>query len=83
MKRIFNHLTMTLATAAALTACQPQSNGIRLEHQGDTLTIVHITNPTRYLILPIQESCNEGKVSTPPIPTITAPSITTRRSMAG
>ena len=39
MKRIFNHLTMTLATAAALTACQPQSNGIRLEHQGDTLTI--------------------------------------------
>lgn len=62
MKRIFNHLTMTLATAAALTACQPQSNGIRLEHQGDTLTIVHITNPTRYLILPIQESCNEGKV---------------------
>lgn len=62
MKRIFNHLTMTLATAAALAACQPQSNGIRLEHQGDTLTIVHITNPTRYLILPIQESCNEGKV---------------------
>lgn len=62
MKRIFNHLTMALATAATLAACQPQTNAIRLEHQGDTLTIVHITNPKKYLILPIQESCNEGKV---------------------
>lgn len=53
---------MTLITVATLAACQPQNNGIRLEHQGDTLTIVHITNPTRYLILPIQESHNEGKV---------------------
>ena len=62
MKRFINHLTMTLITVATLAACQPQNNGIRLEHQGDTLTIVHITNPTRYLILPIQESHNEGKV---------------------
>lgn len=62
MKRFINHLTMTLITVATLTACQPQNNGIHLEHQGDTLTIVHITNPTRYLILPIQESHNEGKV---------------------
>ena len=62
MKMNFHYLTMALATAAAFTACQPQENGIRLEHQGDTLTIVHITNPSKYLILPIQESCNEGKV---------------------
>lgn len=62
MKRFINHLTMTLITVATLAACQPQNNGIRLEHQGDTLTIVHITNPTRYLILPIQESHNESKV---------------------
>ena len=38
MKLKFNHLTMALATVAALSACQPQNNGIRLEHQGDTLT---------------------------------------------
>ena len=62
MKFHFNHLTMALATVATLSACQPQNNGIRLEHQGDTLTIVHISNPKKYLILPIQESCAEGKV---------------------
>lgn len=62
MKLNFNHLTMALATVAALSACQPQNNGIRLEHQGDTLTIVHISYSKKYLILPIQESCAEGKV---------------------
>nr|WP_306435409.1 DUF4980 domain-containing protein [Phocaeicola coprophilus] len=62
MKKNFYHLTMALTTAAALAACQPQKSAISFEHQGDTLTIVHITNPTKYLILPIQESCNEGKV---------------------
>ena len=62
MKKNFYHLTMAFATAATFAACQPQKSDIRLEHQGDTLTIVHITNPTKYLILPIQESCNEGKV---------------------
>ena len=62
MKLKFNHLTMAFAAAVTFAACQPQKSDIRLEHQGDTLTIVHITNPTKYLILPIQESCNEGKV---------------------
>lgn len=62
MKKNFYHLTMAFAAAATFAACQPQKSDIRLEHQGDTLTIVHITNPTKYLILPIQESCNEGKV---------------------
>ena len=62
MKKNFYHLTMAFAAAATFAACQPQKSDIRLEHQGDTLTIVHITNSTKYLILPIQESCNEGKV---------------------
>ena len=52
----------TAAAVAALAACQPQKGSISLEHQGDTLTIVHITNPSKYLILPIQESRPEGKV---------------------
>lgn len=51
-----------LACAAILTSCQQQKSNITFEHQGDTLTIVHITNPTKYMLLPIQESCNEGKV---------------------
>ena len=62
MKKNFVNLTMALAVASGFTACQPQKSAISLEHQGDTLTVVHITNPTRYLILPIQESSAEGKV---------------------
>lgn len=61
MKKIINHLAVAMA-AVSFTACQPQKSGLTFEHQGDTLTIVHITNPSKYLILPIQESCNEGKV---------------------
>lgn len=61
MRLNLNHLTVAFA-AVSLAACQPQKSSITLEHQGDTLTIVHITNPSKYLILPIQESCNEGKV---------------------
>ena len=61
MKKIINHLAVAMA-AVSFTACQPQKSDLTFEHQGDTLTIVHITNPSKYLILPIQESCNEGKV---------------------
>ena len=61
MKIKFNYLAVAFS-AVAFAACQPQKSAITLEHQGDTLTIVHITNPSKYLILPIQESCNEGKV---------------------
>ena len=43
-------------------ACQSQKNNLVFEHQGDTLTVVHIKNPSKYLLLPIQESSNEGKV---------------------
>lgn len=33
-----------------------------LEHQGDTLTIVNVSNATRYLLLPIQEDKGEALV---------------------
>ena len=52
-------LTLTLSAAAALllTACDQQPVGPQLTYtrQGDTLTIVNITNASRYLLLPIQE----------------------------
>lgn len=32
------------------------------EHQGDTVTIVHIAHSAKYLLLPIQEGSKEGQV---------------------
>ena len=37
-------------------------NDLVFEHQGDTVTIVHIARPANYLLLPIQESSKEGLV---------------------
>lgn len=63
MKRNIIHLALAGMAAAALTACQHQADkGFTLEHQGDTLTLVHIARPAKYLILPIQETNNEAKV---------------------
>ncbi len=62
MRQKFFKLTMTLTAATAFTACQTPNGGLEVEHQGDTLTIVHIEKPAKYLILPIQETSNEVKV---------------------
>lgn len=62
MKKNIINLGMGMALACSMIACQSQKNGITFEHQGDTLTVVHITNPSKYLLLPIQESSVEGKV---------------------
>lgn len=62
MKMNFYCRAMAVAVTTALAACQPQKASLTLEHQADGLTVVHITNPTKYLILPVQESCGEGKV---------------------
>ena len=62
MKRNFMHSVLVAAFIAGVTACQTSGNKLTLEHQGDTLTIVHIDQPAKYLILPIQETSNEAKV---------------------
>ena len=62
MRKHFVNLALVLAIASGFSACQSQKSSFTVEHQNDTLTVLHITNPTKYLILPIQESCNEGKV---------------------
>ena len=42
---------MGCAVSVSLVACQSASKeGFTLETQGDTLTIVHITNPDKYLV---------------------------------
>ncbi len=62
MKRNLIHSVLATAFIAGVTACQTTSNKLTLEHQGDTLTVVHIDHPAKYLILPIQETSNEAKV---------------------
>ena len=54
MKTNLIHLAMGTMLACGMVACQP--------NQGDTLTVVHVSAPGKYLLLPIQESSNEGKV---------------------
>ena len=54
---------MGCAVSVSLVACQSASKeGFTLEQQGDTLTFVHITNPTKYLLLPVEEHTGEGQV---------------------
>ena len=62
MKKNLICLALAGMAVTAFTACQSQSEGFSLEHQGDTLTLVHITRPAKYLILPIQETSGEAKV---------------------
>lgn len=54
---------MGCAVSVSLAACQSASKeGFTLEQQGDTLTFVHITNPAKYLLLPVEEHTGEGQV---------------------
>ena len=62
MKKNLICLALAGMAVTAFTACQSQSEGFSSEHQGDTLTLVHITRPAKYLILPIQETSGEAKV---------------------
>ena len=61
MKRWVNWAVLAMFGWAAVS-CQSSQGGLSYESQGDSLTVVHITQPTKYLLLPIQESCNESKV---------------------
>lgn len=61
MKTNLIHLAMGTMLACGMVACQ-SPKVFTIEHQGDTLTVVHVSAPGKYLLLPIQESSNEGKV---------------------
>ncbi len=56
------NLSILLAAAALTAACQTQNSTISMERTSDSTTVLHIASPARYLILPIQESCDEAKV---------------------
>ena len=51
-------LLMTAATAATNTV---QAQKMNIEHHGDT-TVISVQNPTKYLLLPIQEENDEAQV---------------------
>ena len=56
-------LVMITVISLVLASCQPSNkSGFTLERQGDTLTLVRITNPTKYLLLPVEEKTAEGQV---------------------
>ena len=54
-------ISSAIAAIAALTATTAKAQTINVEHKGDT-TIIVVDNPTRYLILPIEEERGEAKV---------------------
>ena len=62
MKTNLVNLVLGLAFTAGTVSCQSQKNNLVFEHQGDTVTIVHIAHPAKYLLLPIQEGSKEGQV---------------------
>lgn len=58
MKRIDKLL---MSTAIALAASSANAQTIQMSQKGDT-TILSITNPTKYLLLPIEETKDEARV---------------------
>ncbi|RHJ82457.1 DUF4980 domain-containing protein [Parabacteroides sp. AM08-6] len=62
VSKISKSLVMGLGILA-LVSCQPSGKSeFKLEQSGDTLTLLHITNPTKYLLLPVEEHASEGQV---------------------
>ena len=53
---------LALAVSCGLTYCYIPKSTFTLEQKGDSLTVIHITNPTRYLLLPIEEESTESQV---------------------
>jgi len=60
-KILFSNL---VAAAALLASCaqRPAGPAMTIEHQGDTLTIVNISQAPRYLLIPVQEDKDEAMV---------------------
>ena len=57
-KNTFKTFAMMLAAASAMPATAQKMN---IEHHGDT-TVIKIDNPTKYLLLPVQEEKDEAQV---------------------
>lgn len=55
-------VALALTVSYGLTHCHTTKSKLTLEQQGDSLTVIHITNPTNYILLPIEEEASESQV---------------------
>ena len=53
---------LALAVSYGLTYCHTTKSKLTLEQKSDSLTVIHITNPTNYILLPIEEEAAESQV---------------------
>lgn len=53
---------VALVLSYGLTFCHTTNHTFTLERKGDSLTLIHVTNPTTYLLLPIEEEAEESLV---------------------
>ena len=53
---------LALAVSYGLTYCHTTKSKLTLEQKSDSLTVIHITNPTNYILLPIEEEAPESQV---------------------
>ena len=53
---------LALAVSYGLIYCHTTKSKLTLEQKGDSLTVIHITNPTNYILLPIEEEAAESQV---------------------
>ena len=44
---------LALAVSYGLTYCHTTKSKLTLEQKSDSLTVIHITNPTNYILLPL------------------------------
>ena len=58
----FKAALCALAATFGFSSCQTSKSEMAFEQQGDSLTVIHITNPTKYLLLPIEENADESRV---------------------
>ena len=53
---------LALAVSYGLTYRHTTKSKLTLEQKSDSLTVIHITNPTNYILLPIEEEAAESQV---------------------
>ena len=53
---------LALAVSYGLTYCHTTKSKLTLEQKGDSLTVIHITYPANYILLPIEEEAMESQV---------------------
>ena len=51
-----------LAFSLGISSCQSSQTKMTIEQEGDSLTVIHITNPTQYLLLPVEEKTPEAQI---------------------